>query len=43
MENIFSLQDKIILVTGSSRGLGMAMARILSEFGATVIINGRDQ
>ena len=43
MANIFSLKDKIILVTGSSRGLGGAMAHRLAEFGATVIMNGRDQ
>ena len=43
MADIFSLKDKIILVTGSSRGLGGAMAHRLAEFGATVIMNGRDQ
>ncbi len=38
----FSLQDKPILVTGASRGLGLAMARGLAASGATVILNGRN-
>ena len=37
----FSLADKPILVTGASRGLGLAMARGLAASGATVILNGR--
>jgi gluconate 5-dehydrogenase len=39
---MFALNDKVILVTGSSRGLGWSMARALSEAGATVMLNGRD-
>jgi 3-oxoacyl-[acyl-carrier protein] reductase len=37
------LKNKRALVTGSSRGLGYATARILSIEGASVTINGRDQ
>lgn len=32
----------VALVTGSSRGLGLATARALSQEGAKVVINGRD-
>jgi gluconate 5-dehydrogenase len=38
---MFSLDGKVVLVTGSTRGLGWAMARALSEAGATVVLNGR--
>jgi len=40
--DLFCLKDRVILVTGSSRGLGWAMARKLAEAEATVILNGRD-
>jgi 3-oxoacyl-[acyl-carrier protein] reductase len=35
--------EKIVLVTGSSRGLGFHIARYFSERGANVIMNGRDK
>jgi gluconate 5-dehydrogenase len=38
----FSLAGKVALVTGSSRGLGFAMAEGLAEAGAHVVLNGRD-
>ncbi len=40
---LFSLEGRIALITGSSQGIGFALARGLAEHGATVIINGRDQ
>lgn len=40
---LFSLDGRIALVTGSSQGIGFALARGLAEHGATVIINGRDR
>jgi gluconate 5-dehydrogenase len=40
---LFDLTGQIALVTGSSRGLGFAMARGLAAAGATVILNGRDE
>lgn len=39
----FSLAGQTALVTGSSRGIGLASARALAEQGARVIINGRTQ
>jgi len=41
--NLFSLKDQVILISGSSRGLGWAMAKAMVEAGATVILNGRDR
>ena len=37
------LQGKNALVTGSSKGIGEAIARILAREGATVIVHGRDR
>jgi 3-oxoacyl-[acyl-carrier protein] reductase len=37
------LKNKRVLVTGASRGLGYATARVLSQEGAIVAINGRDE
>jgi gluconate 5-dehydrogenase len=38
----FTLTDRIALITGSSRGLGRAIAEGLSAAGARVILHGRD-
>ena len=40
---LFDLTGKTALITGSSDGLGLAMARGLAEAGATLILNGRNQ
>ena len=37
---LFDLSGKIALVTGSTHGLGMAMAKGLGNAGATIIVNG---
>lgn len=37
----FSLSGRVALVTGASRGLGLAMATSLADAGATVVLNGR--
>ncbi|MCJ8518687.1 gluconate 5-dehydrogenase [Pseudorhizobium tarimense] len=37
---LFSLEGRTALVTGSSRGLGLAIARGLAEAGASVVLNG---
>jgi gluconate 5-dehydrogenase len=39
---MFSLSRRVALVTGASRGLGLAIAQGLAEAGAMVAINGRD-
>ena len=41
MSDLFSLRNKIALVTGASRGLGRDMAVCLAEAGATVLCAGR--
>ena len=42
MPALFDLGGKTALVTGSSGGLGLAMARGLAEAGAAIVLNGRD-
>lgn len=37
---LFNLQGKVALVTGSTHGLGMAMAKGLGTAGATIVVNG---
>lgn len=37
-----SLADKVVLVTGSSRGIGAAIARAFAIHGARVAVHGRD-
>ena len=41
--NPFSLENKTILVTGASSGIGKAIAIICSQMGANIIIIGRDE
>ncbi|QWX84950.1 gluconate 5-dehydrogenase [Cellulophaga sp. HaHaR_3_176] len=38
--SLFDLTGKIALVTGSTHGLGMSMAKGLGKAGATIIVNG---
>jgi gluconate 5-dehydrogenase len=40
---LFDLTGRTALVTGSSQGLGFALARGLAEAGAAVVLNGRDE
>ena len=42
MSSPFDLTGKRALITGSSRGLGLAIAHGLAAAGATIVINGRD-
>jgi len=43
MYNPFSLEGKIILVTGASSGIGKAIALECSKMGASVVITGRNE
>ena len=40
---LFDLSGKRALITGSSQGIGLALAQALASAGAHVIINGRDR
>ena len=40
MDSLLSLEGKAALVTGSTRGIGWATARLLAQAGATVVLNG---
>lgn len=41
--SLFDLTGRIALVTGSSRGIGLAIAGGLARAGARVVLNGRDE
>jgi gluconate 5-dehydrogenase len=40
--HLFDLSARTALVTGSSRGIGLTLARGLGQAGARVVLNGRD-
>jgi gluconate 5-dehydrogenase len=42
LSSLFDLSGKTALITGSSDGLGLAMARGLAAAGAGIVLNGRD-
>ncbi len=41
--NLFDLTGQVAVITGSSRGIGRAMAERLAQHGATVVISSRKQ
>jgi len=43
MKNLFNVEGKVVLITGSGRGLGFAFAQGFAESGATVVINDIDE
>jgi 3-oxoacyl-[acyl-carrier protein] reductase len=43
MESLSTLQGKVALITGSSRGIGWATAQLFAQQGATVLLNGLTQ
>lgn len=42
-QDLFSLRSRRALITGSSRGIGLALARGLGEYGAEIVLNGRNR
>ncbi|MCL6282473.1 SDR family oxidoreductase [Ruegeria sp. 2012CJ41-6] len=42
MTNLFSLSGRRALITGSSQGIGYALARGLAAAGGEIVLNGRD-
>ena len=40
---LFNLEGKRALITGSSQGIGLALAKGLAEAGASIVLNGRDE
>lgn len=43
MDPLFELNDKLILVSGGSRGIGKALVSGFAKRGATVVFTGRDE
>ena len=43
MNNRFNLEGKVAIITGSSKGIGKAIAQAYAENGATVVISSRKQ
>ncbi len=37
------MKDKIVVITGSTRGFGYAIARAMLQGGATVVVSGRSR
>ena len=35
------IKDKVVIVTGASEGIGLALGRLLSQQGAKVILSAR--
>ena len=40
---LFDLKDKVVLVTGGTHGIGMAVGTVLGQAGAKICVNGRSE
>lgn len=43
MKDLFSVKNQVVLITGSTHGLGFSFAKGFIDAGAHVVINGRKQ
>ncbi|MGO4331638.1 SDR family NAD(P)-dependent oxidoreductase [Cupriavidus sp. 2TAF22] len=43
MQNLFDLTGRVAVITGSTKGMGLEMARALGASGAALVVSGRDQ
>ncbi|MCC5939245.1 MAG: glucose 1-dehydrogenase [Lunatimonas sp.] len=43
LNTLFSLQDKVAIITGSSKGIGFSIAHFFAAAGAKVVLNSRNQ
>ena len=41
MSSLFDLTGKVAIVTGSTKGIGLAIAKRMAEHGATVVVSSR--
>ncbi|HEX4627610.1 MAG TPA: SDR family NAD(P)-dependent oxidoreductase, partial [Gemmatimonadales bacterium] len=41
MKNLFDLSGKVAIITGSSKGIGRAIAEAMAAFGAKVVVSSR--
>lgn len=42
MDNPFNLTEKVVVITGATRGIGLATARLLAQMNCRVVISSRD-
>ena len=42
-DDLFAVQDQVVLISGASRGIGRAIAKGFADRGAKVVISGRVQ